>query len=316
MEARYYRFSRYLKERFGCRVHKVSVDAGFSCPNKDGRMSRDGCIYCDNRGFSFNSRSSPRPLELQIKEGINFGKKRFKAEKFIVYFQAYTNTYLPARLQYVGAGASPEILRERYDAVRKFDDVVGISIATRPDCVDEEILDLIKSYTEDYEVWLEYGLQSAHDKTLEFINRGHTYEDFLGAVKLTRKRKSIKICAHVIVGLPNETREEILATAKALGQLKLEGIKIHPLHVIRGTKLEELYQSKSYAPLAFDEYVDLAVDFLEYLSPGTVVQRISADCPEEFLAAPAWMLAKDRVLKAIDEKLLAENKFQGRLYNC
>lgn len=302
-QERYYKFSKYLKERFGCRVYKVSIDAGFSCPNKDGKLSNDGCIYCDNRAFSLNTRIPPRPIETQIEEGIIYGKQRYSAEKFIVYFQAHTNTYAPL-----------EILKARYDAVRKFNDVAGIAIGTRPDCVNEEILDLIESYSRDYEVWLEYGLQSIHKRTLELINRGHFYEDFLEAVELTRKRPRIKICAHVIIGLPDEKKEDMLETASELGHLKLDGIKIHPLHVIKGTKLEEFSKNNSYRLMKLDEYVSLAADFLEYLWPNTVIQRITADCPRELLAGPFWILEKNKVIEKIENALLKEDRFQGRLY--
>ncbi len=302
-ERRYYKFSQYLRKRFGCRVHKVSIDAGFSCPNKDGKLSKDGCIYCDNRAFSFNTRLSSRPIESQIEEGINWGRRRYGAEKFIVYFQAFTNTY-----------ASMDVLRQKYNIVRKFKDIVGICIGTRPDCVNEEILDLIQSYSSDYEVWLEYGLQSIHEKSLKFINRRHFYEDFLQAVELTKGR-NIKICAHVIIGLPGETKEDILATAKELGRLRLDGLKIHPLHIIKGTKLEELFRKGLYRPLELDEYVNLAVEFLEYLSPQTVIQRLSADCPPELLVAPLWIGEKNKVFKKIEDTLLKENRFQGRLYS-
>lgn len=299
----YYKFSQYLKERFGCRVHKVSIDAGFSCPNRDGTKSKDGCIYCDNRGFSFNSRIPPRPIEIQIEEGIDFGRRRLKAEKFIVYFQAYTNTY-----------AQIEELKGKYDVVKKFSDVVGVSIGTRPDCINEEILDLIESYTQDYEVWLEYGLQSIHKKTLERINRGHFYEDFLEAVERTRKRDKIKICAHIIVGLPREKREDILETAKGIGHLKLDGLKIHPLHIIKGTKLGEQFKNGLYKPLELEEYISLVAEFLEYLWPHTVIQRITADCPRELLVEPVWILQKNKVLKAIDDILLSKGSFQGKHY--
>ena len=300
---RYYKFSKYLRKRFGVRVYKVSIDAGFSCPNRDGSKSKDGCIYCDNRGFSFNSRIALLPIEEQIAKGIEFGKRRFKAEKFIVYFQAYTNTY-----------ASLDVLRKKYDVIRKFENVVGISIGTRPDCINEEILDLIESYTSDYEGWIEYGLQSIHDKTLEFINRGHVYKDFLEAVNLTKKRKNIKICVHVIIGLPYETEGDILETAEVLGRLELDGVKIHPIHVIKGTKLEEIYKKRQYRPLELDAYVDLAVGFLERIWSETVIQRITADCPRELLIAPMWIVDKKKVLGKIEEKLLQTNTFQGRLY--
>ena len=301
-EGRYYKFSQYLRKRFGCRVHKVSIDAGFSCPNKDGKLSKDGCIYCDNYAFSFNTRFPSRPIEIQIEEGINWGRRRYGAEKFIVYFQAFTNTYAPI-----------DVLREKYNIVRKFKDIVGISIGTRPDCVNEEILDLIQSYSSDYEVWLEYGLQSIHPSTLEFINRGHLYGEFLGAVELSRVR-NIKICAHIIIGLPGETKEDILATAKELGRLRLDGLKIHPLHIIKGTKLEELFRKGLYRPLELDEYVNLTAEFLEYLWPKTVIQRLSADCPQELLIAPLWIGEKNRALKKIEDTLLKENRFQGRLF--
>ncbi|MCK4401243.1 TIGR01212 family radical SAM protein [bacterium] len=299
---RYYRFSEYLRKRFGVRVYKVSIDAGFSCPNRDGSRSKHGCIYCDNRGFSFNSRIAPLPIEKQIAKGIEFGKRRFKAEKFIVYFQAYTNTYAPL-----------EVLKKKYDTVREFKDVVGISIGTRPDCINEEILDLIESYTSDYEVWIEYGLQSVHNKTLEFINRGHLYEDFLEAVNLTRERKNIKICVHVIIGLPHETKGDILKTAEVLGRLRLDGIKIHPIHIIKGTKLEEIYKKGQYKPLELNAYVNLVVGFLERIWSETVIQRITADCPRELLVAPMWIVDKNKALGKIENKLLQMDTFQGRL---
>jgi len=296
---RYYKFSAYLKERFGCRVHKVSIDAGFSCPNKDGKISKDGCVYCDNKAFSFNTRLPARPIEIQIAEGINLGRKRYEAQKFIVYFQAHTNTYGPL-----------DILKKKYDAIRRFDDIVGLSVGTRPDFINEEILDLIESYSKDYEVWIEYGLQSIHNKTLAFINRNHLYEDFLKAVELTRKR-NIKICAHVIIGLPHETKEDILETAKELGRLRLDGVKIHPLYIIRGTKLEELLKSGSFTILELEEFAEVATEFLKYLWPNTVIQRITADCPRDLLVGPLWILEKGLVLDSIEKKLAAKDIFQG-----
>lgn len=302
-QERYYRFSKYLRLQFGERVHKVTVDAGFSCPNRDGKISKDGCIYCDNRGFSFNTRLLPRPLKSQIEEGMSFGNKRFNAQKFIVYFQAYTNTYAPVN-----------VLKEKYDVIKEFKNIVSISIGTRPDCVNEEILELIDSYTEKYEVWIEYGLQSIHSQTLTFINRGHFYNKFLEAVKATRKRKNIKICVHIIIGLPFEGREMILETAKALGSLKVDGIKIHPLYIIKGTKLEEIFNEGLYKPLNLEEYLDLVVEFLEYLWPSTVIQRITADCPRKFLIEPLWILEKNKVLNSIEKALCQKGTFQGRLY--
>jgi len=299
----YYKFSEYLKEHFACRVYKVSVDAGFSCPNRDGKIDTAGCIYCDNQGFSFNTRIPPRPIEEQIEEGIEIGKRRFKADKFIVYFQAYTNTY-----------ASVSKLKRAYDSIKNFEDIVGLSIGTRPDCVNDEILNLIAGYTSDYEVWVEYGLQSIHDKTLKFINRGHVYEDFLKAVEKTKKMSKIKICAHVILGLPDETKEDAVKTARELGRLKIEGVKIHPLHIIKNTQLEELFQKGRYKPLNQKEYINLAMEFLGYLHPQTIIQRIGADCPQEFLVEPSWILEKNKVLQNLDKALLSKNRFQGQFF--
>lgn len=301
---RYYGFSEYLNNRFACRVYKITVDAGFSCPNRDGTRGRGGCIYCDNRGFSVNTRIKSVPVEDQIKKGLEFSLKRYDAKKFLLYFQAYTNTYAPL-----------EVLKKNYDIIKKFDNIIGLCIGTRPDCVNDEILDLIEKYTDDYEVWVEYGLQSIHDRTLKLINRNHTYKDFLGAVELTRKKNNIKICAHVIIGLPGESQKEVLDTARELGNLKINAIKIHPLHIIKGTKLEEIYNKGEYHPLSLEEYTELTSKFLEYLCPETVIQRITANCPNEYLAAPGWIKNKNQVLKKIDDMLKEKDRYQGKLFN-
>jgi radical SAM protein (TIGR01212 family) len=297
----YKKFSEYLKKRFGCRVHKISVYAGFNCPNLDGTFSNKGCIYCNNYAFSPSLRKV-LTLEEQIEEGIEYGKKRFKAEKFIVYFQPYSNTYAPE-----------EILKEKYDTVKKFPEIVGISIGTRPDCIDEEKLKLIESYIDDYEVWIEYGLQSIHDKTLKIINRNHTYSDFLNAYEMTRKR-NIKICAHVIIGLPDEDKEEIIETAKECGKLKLDGIKIHPVHVLKNTELERWYKEGKFKVMSMEEYIDLLCDFLSYLYPETIIQRLTADCDREYLVSPLWLLEKQKMLKLLEEKMEEKNIYQGKNY--
>jgi len=297
----YYKFSDYLKKRFGCRVHKITVDAGFSCPNIDGTLSKNGCIFCDNYSFSPPVRTKNIPLTKQIEEGIEYGKRRYKAEKFIVYFQPYSNTYAPV-----------DILKERYDVAKNFPDIVGISIGTRPDCIDEEKLSLIQGYTERYEVWIEYGLQSIHDRTLKLINRNHTYRDFLKAVERTKGR-NIKICAHIIIGLPGETKEDILETAKECGRLKLDGIKIHPLYIVKGTALEKMFNSGKYQPLGFDRYIEIAAEFIGYLPPETVIHRFTADCPEEVLVGPLWIREKQKIIRCLEEYMLGKGLFQGYL---
>lgn len=300
MEDRYYRFSRYLYQRFGCKVYKISVDAGFSCPNRDGRIGTGGCIYCDNRGFSYNTRLPVRPLREQIEDGISYGKTHLKAERFIVYFQAYTNTYAPL-----------EVLQERYSIVRAYPEVVGIAIGTRPDCVDKGILSLINGYTQEYEVWMEYGLQSIHNGSLVWMGRGHLYSDFLKAVELTRSFPQLKICAHVIIGLPGEDRDMVVETAREVARLQLDGVKIHPLHIIKGTSLEELYKKGRYVPLEVQTYVELVVEFLKYLWQGTVIQRLTATCPKDWLVAPLWINDRNRIIQLIQKRMEEEDVYQG-----
>ncbi|HRR96793.1 MAG TPA: TIGR01212 family radical SAM protein [Candidatus Ratteibacteria bacterium] len=300
---RYYKFSKYLKEKFEENVFKISVDAGFTCPNLDGTLSKKGCIYCDNYSFSPSLRKKGISLEEQIKNGIKYGEKRFKAEKFIVYFQPFTNTYAPVN-----------VLKEKYDVIKKFENVIGLSIGTRPDFVDEEKLKLIESYTEKYDVWIEYGLQTIHNKTLKIINRNHTYEDFLKGIEMTKKR-NIKICCHVIIGLPGETKEDIIETAKKCGQLKIDGIKIHPLYIVKGTELETLYKEGKYKPMKRDWYIEVLIEFLRYLSQETVIQRLTADCPNELLVAPLWLKNKQKFLKMIDEEMERRDIFQAERYD-
>lgn len=298
---RYYRFSRYLRERFGCSVSKITVDAGFSCPNLDGTLSRQGCIFCDNAAFSPAVRMKGIPLEKQIETGISYGEKRYNAKKFIVYFQSNSNTH-----------GSLEKMKESYDSVKKFGGrIAGIAIGTRPDCIDREKLGLIENYAENYEVWLEYGLQSVHDRTLKLINRNHTYGDFLEAVKLTREKKVVKICAHVIIGLPGEGAADMMKTAEECRKLSLDGIKIHPLHVVRNTRMEKMLLEGSYTPWTLAGYVSAVSLFISRLHPGTVIQRLTADCPEEFLAAPAWLNDKSRLLGAVEAEMERCNLFQG-----
>jgi len=297
----YYKFSEYLKERFGCRVHKVTVDAGFNCPNIDGTLSKDGCIFCDNYSFSPAVRKKHISLEQQITEGIEYGRRRYKAKKFIVYFQPYSNTYAPVK-----------VLKKRYDVIKKFPDVAGIAIGTRPDLVDEEKLALIEGYRKDYEVWMEYGLQSVNDTTLKLINRNHTYADFLKAIDITKNR-GIKICAHVIIGLPGETKEDAIKTARECSHINLDGIKIHPLYIVKGTALEKMFLEEKYRPLEMDDFVEITAEFIAHLNHDMVIQRLSADCPQEMLVAPGWIRQKQQVIKKIEELMLRKKLSQGCL---
>ncbi len=295
----YYQFSEYLKERFGCRVYKVTIDAGFTCPNRDGKLGWGGCTYCNNMGFSANSRRSPRPIKEQIEQGMAFMRERYKAEKFIAYFQAYTNTYAPI-----------DTLRRCYDTALEFEDIVALSVGTRPDCVPEPVLDLIESYKESLEVWVEYGLQSIHDATLELVNRGHDYAVFLDALERTRRR-GLKICVHVILGLPGESHDDMMATAKAVGEMGIDSLKIHLMHVLKDTPLEKDLLEGRFKPLEFDEYVNLACDFLESIPPDISIQRLTADGPRSILLAPTWATEKRRTIAAIDAEMKRRGSHQG-----
>jgi uncharacterized protein len=301
-QPRYRTLSSYLKNKFGQSVRKLSLDAGFTCPNRDSTFSDAGCIYCEPESFSIYSNPSAPPLIQQIRQGIESGHRR-GVHRFIAYFQAYTNTHGP-----VGK------LKDIYDTIHAFPEIVGLAIGTRPDCVDREKLKLIASYTKDYDVWLDYGVQSIHEETLNRINRGHGPEAIFRAVLLTREHPEIKICAHIILGLPGEDAEMELVTAKAMAKLKIEGIKFHPLHVIKGTRLAKEYDQNRYEPLTMETYVERLVRFLEVTWSETVIQRLSADSMGDTLIAPTWLREKSSVIQAIQKKMEQEDTWQGKLF--
>ncbi len=298
---RYRTFNTYLKETFGCRVHKVSLDAGFTCPNRDGTCGTGGCIYCSNKGFSYNTRKGVPPLTEQLKQGIDYMHRRFHASKFIAYFQAYSSTYAPLNH-----------LKKTYDTIRSFPEIVGLFISTRPDCLSEAVLDLIETYREDYLIWIELGLQSASDDTLRRINRGHTVADFIDAATRAA-RHELPVCAHVILGLPWETKREILKTAELLTRLRAPGVKIHALHILKNTRLASEYAARPFALLEMQQYAALVCDFLERVPPEAVVLRLAVDVPENKLVEPQWCLRKQETMVAIEAELERRNSFQGRL---
>ncbi len=300
-DKRYNQFSAYLKNRFGAKVYKITIDAGFSCPNRDGTISSGGCVFCDDSGSFSQAHSNLLTIEQQVEEGIKNLSQRFKAEKFMSYFQAYTNTYKPVNE-----------LEKIYKSSLNHPDIVGISIGTRPDCVDEDKLNLISDIGKDYYTWLEYGLQSSHDKTLKRINRGHNWDCFLKAYEKT-KEKGINVCVHVILGLW-ETREEMLQTAQKLADLKIDGIKIHMLCALEGTKLYQMYQAGEIDFMSEDEYVSLVCDFLEILPPETTIHRLAGNGFRKTLVAPRWLGAKLDCLNKIDREFLKRNSYQG-IYN-
>ena len=297
----YRTYSQYLKDKFGEKVYKVTLNANLGCPNRDGTKSFGGCIFCDDVGAFSQAHDANMPVGDQLIVGINNLQKRFHANKFIAYLQSYSNTY-----------GEVSLLKSIYDSAVNNKDVVGLSIGTRPDCVDEEKIALIQSYTDKREVWIEYGLQSIHDRTLERINRSHTAKDFIDAVKMTQG-KNIKISAHVILGLFDETKQDMLDTAKALADVGIDGVKLHCLCVLKNSKLEKLYNSGELKILSEDEYVDLACSFMELLPENVVIHRLAGNGYKKSLIAPIWLGQKFKTLNKIDEWFTSHNSWQGRL---
>ena len=298
MKEYFYSFNSYLRDKFGERVQRLSLNAGFTCPNRDGKIGSEGCIYCNDEGYSPFAKSRIS-LRQQIRQSMDFASERYKAKKFIAYFQNATNTYAPL-----------DKLKKTYDVIKEFPDIVGLYISTRPDCIDEKRLDLIESYSKDYDVWIEYGLQSIHERTLKFINRGHSVHDFVKAVNITAAR-NIKVGVHVILGLPGETRDDMLNTAEKVMKLPVSGIKFHMLHVLKNTKLEQHHKEGRIRLLTFGEYVDVVCDFLEIINPRCVVFRLVSDARDDFLIAPKWINRKSEVITAIKDEFRIRGTRQG-----
>ena len=298
---RFFPFGEYLKEKFPFKVHKIALHAGFTCPNRDGRSGVGGCTYCANESFSPNVRKPSLSITEQIQKGKSFQKQRYGAEKFIAYFQSFTNTY-----------ADVHTLKACYEEALSDSDVVGLSIGTRPDCVNEDILNLINSYTKKYHVWIEYGLQSIHEETLKRINRGHDYKSFVEAINLTKKT-CINICVHVILGLPFETGDDMMKTADAVAEMGIQGIKLHHLYVAKNTALAEEYFKGNVITLDIHEYVRLAADFLERIPPDVTVQRLVGDTHGNFLISPVWKASKASITTMITQELEKRGAYQGSL---
>jgi radical SAM protein (TIGR01212 family) len=303
MENRYYDLNTYFRDLYGCRVQKITVDAGLTCPNRDGTLSTGGCIYCNARGSGTGAHTLGLSVSEQLEQGKATLSRRYKAKKFIAYFQSFTNTYAPV----------PK-LRTLWEEAFSVPDVVGISVGTRPDCAGEAVLDLLEEFSGSRLVWVEYGLQSAHNATLQRINRGHDFKCFERAVEAARKR-NLNICAHAILGLPGEDRDDMLETARTIGRMDIQGIKLHLLYVVKGTELARLYHQGDYRCLEQEEYVELVCRFLELLPREMVIQRLTGDPHAEELLAPAWSMRKAETLNLIKGRLENENSWQGRLYS-
>ncbi len=299
---RYYDLKSFWVNRFGCAVYKLQIDAGFTCPNRDGSVSTGGCTYCDGRGSKLRQMGSLPSVTDQIRRGKEYYIRTRSAGKFIAYFQTFTNTYGPI-----------DKLKELYDEALAEADVIGVSIGTRPDCLSDDIIELLQDYARKRHVWLELGLQSIHDRTLQLINRGHSAATFLNAVRSV-SGTNIHVCTHIIVGLPGETREDILETAKAVAKLPIHGIKVHSLLALRGTIIGDLYEKGEITTLSKDEYVRTVGDILEILPPEMVIQRLTADGYRDIFLGPMWAANKMEVLNGIDRELNRRDTYQGA--NC
>lgn len=290
----YYPFSQYLKEHYGEKVRRISLDAGLSCPHNDtGR-----CIYCNEAGFSDEGKKK-LPLRDQMEEGITRLKKEKGIKKFIAYFQNATGTNAPV-----------EELKKAYDTIKEFPEVVILSISTRPDCISSEKLDLIEKYKSDYEVWMEYGVQTAKDETLKAIRRGHTFSDAEDAIKRTHER-GIKVGVHVILGLPDEAEDDMIETARRISALSVSGVKLHVLHVLKNTPLEEVYKKGGVNILTAPQYVQAACTFLENIPPECVTLRLVSDARREVLISPGWILDKLNVINEIEKEFIRRGTHQG-----
>lgn len=303
MDKRYNSYNSYLKRKFGCRVHKVSVDMGFTCPNRDGTVARGGCIYCNNESFVPPYARSRFSMDYQIKTGMEYLKKRFKAEKFIIYFQAYTNTY-----DEVGR------LERLYSEALKYDNVVGIAVGTRSDCIDEEKFNLFEGLAKDFFVTLEYGIESIYDKTLNFMNRGHNYQSVVDAIHLTKQR-GIAVGIHIIVGFPTETLDEMLLMADEVSRLNIDFIKVHNLHIVKNTPLARIYAEEPFYLFSYEEYIDFISRFIERLSPKIIVERLLTDTPRDLLIAPVWNKTHNQFMNGIEDELERRCTYQGKSFN-
>lgn len=285
-------YGRFLRDKFGCRVYKIGIDAGFNCPNRDGSLSTAGCAYCNGESFRPKTSNRIKPIEQQIAEGADYLRLRYGAEKFIAYFQSATNTHAPL-----------EVLAPLYEAAVSRTDVVGLAIGTRPDCIDEEKLAWLQRLAEKYFVTIEYGLQSASDETLRRINRGHDVASWKKAVAMTRNR-GIYIGTHLILGFPWESREEALSGARVVSEAGIDFLKLHHLHIVRGSTLAEEYLNRPFHLPDLEEYAELAADFLERLSLNICVERLFATAPADQLIAPVWGKSKAEIQRFIHDRCM------------
>ncbi len=304
---RFNSYSNYFKHEFGGRVQKLTIDAGFTCPNRDGTVATGGCTYCNNDAFNPSYCTPSKSITQQIDEGIEFHAVRYRrADRYLAYFQAFSNTH-----------ATLDKLEKLYTEALANPKIIGLVIGTRPDCVDEQKLDYFQELSKKYYIALEYGVESCYNKTLELINRGHNFEKSVWAIEETHRR-GIKTGAHIIFGLPGESREEMMAEAAILSKLPLNTIKFHQLQIIKGTTMELQYQQNPsmFNLFGMEEYFNFMVDFLEQLNPNFVVERFTGEAPPRYLATPPWGNYRTDQLMVMLEKILEQrNTWQGRLFS-
>lgn len=297
---RYHTLDYFYKNKFNSKVFKISLNAGFTCPNIDGTVGYGGCIYCSNLGSGEYAGDKNKDLITQFNEVKEIMEKKWKDGKYIGYFQAHTNTYAPL-----------DILIEKYETILKLDNVIGLNIATRPDSITNECMEYLEKLSNKTYLTIELGLQTIHEKTSNFINRCHSLECFESCVKELRKRK-INVVVHVINGLPYETKDMMIETIKYLNKLDIQGLKIHMLSILKNTKLELIYKEKPFHILTKEEYVDIVCDQLEYLRPEIVINRITGDPKLEDLIEPKWLPKKFTVLNEIDKEMVRRDSYQGK----
>ncbi len=292
-------FGQDLLKRYGERVHKLAINAGLTCPNRDGSKGRGGCTFCNNASFNPMSRCPPTIAE-QIESGRRVIRKRTGAKRYMPYFQAYTNTY-----------ADVTYLSDLYAQALNEPDVIGISVGTRPDCIPDRVLDLLAGYqAQGFEVWLELGLQSACDATLERVNRGHGFNEYRRAV-LAAHSRGLPVCTHLIAGLPGEGQKEALQSLEQVLALGVEGLKLHPLHVVKGTMLANQWRAGEYSPLGSAEYISIAADMIERTPPKVRYHRVTGTAQEAILLAPNWCAQKWAILNGIEFELARRGSRQG-----
>lgn len=301
-DKRYYSLNYYLRHKFGCKVFKIPLDAGFSCPNRDGTISKGGCIFCSERGSGDFAGNKKFSIHHQFEDVKQMMSKKWKNGKYIAYFQAYTNTYAPV-----------SVLRQKYEEAVSQDNVVSLAIATRPDCLGENVLNLISKFNEKIYTWVELGLQTSNDITALKINRGYKLDTFERAVEALKNR-GIDIVIHVIFGLPGEDREDMIKTVKYVSKIKPDGIKFHLLYLIRNTPMVKLYRQEKMKFMTQEQYVNLICDAISYTDSNIVIHRLTGDAPRNILIGPKWSLRKWEILNGIDKTLSDKKLYQG--INC